>query len=71
MASAVTPPRHKHEDQGTLMAISAPRFAIFDDLPHEQSTDPALVVLREQQAANKLGDLWTITDGLLTFRGRV
>jgi hypothetical protein len=59
----------RHEDQGTLMAISAPRFDIFDDLRREQSIDPALVALREQQTGNQLGDHWSITNGLLTFEG--
>jgi transposase InsO family protein len=59
------------EEQGALMVISAPQFSLFNDLRREQSTDPALVALREQLSAGQLGDHWGSTDDLLTYKGRV
>jgi len=57
--------------EGTVLAISAPRFDYIDRLRQEQAIHPAAVDLKEEVLAGSRSAPWAITDGLLTYDGRV
>jgi hypothetical protein len=54
-----------------LMALSAPRFDILDRIRATHDTDPTLRALRDELLADQRAAPWALTDGLVTFRGRV
>nr|XP_040253242.2 uncharacterized protein LOC120969950 [Aegilops tauschii subsp. strangulata] len=58
-------------EETTVMAISGPRFDFIDRLRQATSTDPALVALREDITAGTRQLPWSLSDGLVTFNGRL
>jgi len=59
------------DTDGTVLALSAPRFDFFDRLRQAQSTEPALVALRDEVTAGTRGHPWAVRDGLLSYGGRI
>jgi hypothetical protein len=58
--------------EGTVLAISVPRFDYIDRLrQEEQATHSGAVALKEEVIAGSRSAPWAITDGLLTYDGRV
>ncbi|WVZ92756.1 hypothetical protein U9M48_038799 [Paspalum notatum var. saurae] len=57
-------------EASTAMEISGPRFDIVRDLQRAATTEPALVVLRDQVTAGTLGVPWALVDGVLTYDGK-
>jgi len=57
--------RRDTPEEGTLLALSAPRFDFLARLRQLQNTDPGLVALREEIAGGSRGAPWTIVDGLV------
>ena len=53
------------------MAISGPHFDFIDRLRQATSTDPVLVALREDITAGTRQQPWSLSDGLVTFNGRL
>jgi hypothetical protein len=62
--------RHDNEE-GELLAISAPRFDFIERLRHAQATDPALVAVHDELRAGTRTAPWTITDGMVALEGRL
>ncbi|KAM3243961.1 hypothetical protein ACQJBY_055715 [Aegilops geniculata] len=58
-------------EETSVMAISGPRFDFIDRLRQATSTDPALVTLREDITAGTRQQPWSLSDGLVTFNGRL
>jgi hypothetical protein len=54
-----------------LAAISAPSFAVLDDLHHEHATDPALQALMKQVLDGEKGEHWRVIDSLITSHVKV
>jgi hypothetical protein len=62
--------RHE-EETTTINAISAPTFALFDQLREESASDPQVVALRTKLLTDDAPEGWTVQDDLLLFRGKV
>lgn len=58
-------------DEGTLLAVSAPRFDFLERLRHAQATDPALVAVHTDVRDGTRAAPWTVADGMLAFDGRL
>ncbi|XP_066373207.1 uncharacterized protein [Miscanthus floridulus] len=58
-------------DDGVVLAISAPRFNFITCLRQAQATDPALVAIRDELAVGSRAAPWSLTDGLVTYDGRL
>jgi hypothetical protein len=58
-------------EEGELLAISAPRFDFVERLCHAQATDPALVAIHDELRAGTCTAPWTITDGMVALEGRL
>ena len=61
--------RRDTSEEGSVLALSAPRFDFVDRLRHAQHQDPALVALREEIAAGtrgRRGPCWTAWWHMLT-----
>jgi hypothetical protein len=56
---------------GELLSLSAPQFALFDDIRQEINGDAALSQLRDAIRGGAKGDQWSVVDGLILFKGRV
>lgn len=59
------------EEAGKLNVVSALTFTLLQEVRAAQTSDPALVALREQITAGELKDPWSIRDGLVLFRERI
>ncbi len=55
----------------TIMAVSGPRFDFIDRLRQAQARDPALVAIHDEIVAGTRAAPWAITDGLITYDGRL
>lgn len=51
--------------------LSSPTFGLFDDLRREMATTPALISLTEDIRKGLKPPQWSLTEGLITFAGRV
>jgi hypothetical protein len=58
-------------DEGTLMAISAPRFDFVERLRQAQATDPALFAIYEEIRAGTRAAPWSIVGGMVAMEGRL
>jgi len=58
-------------EEGDLMAISAPRFDFISRLRQAQALDPALAAIVEEVRAGTRAAPWAVTDGMVTFDGRL
>jgi transposase InsO family protein len=63
--------RRDTPEEGTMLALSAPRFDFLARLRQLHNTDPGLVALREEVAGGSRGAPWTIVDGMVQFAGRL
>jgi hypothetical protein len=61
----------RHANDAEALALSAPTFALFNDLRAEVNFDPALRVLKEGVASSMKGDTWRLVDGLVTVGNRI
>lgn len=52
-------------------AVSAPSFAVCDDLKHEIATTPALTALKHEIIAGLREPQWTVRDGLILYSNKV
>jgi hypothetical protein len=53
------------------MAITGPRFDFVERLRQANLEDPAPVALRDEITAGQRTAPWAITDGVVTFKGRL
>src|SRR5207253_1343259 len=58
-------------DSAEAMALSAPHFELFTDLCRKASQDDAWKQLRDSVEAGDKGMPWAVTDGLVTYVGRI
>jgi len=58
-------------DEGSILAISGPRFDFIDRLRQAQDVDPALVALRDEINASQRGTPWTVVDNMIAYAGRL
>jgi hypothetical protein len=58
-------------EEGTMLAISAPRFDFIDRPHHAQATDPELAAIHAELSAGKRTALWAMVDGMIAFDGRL
>jgi hypothetical protein len=68
MADALS--RHD-EELGELCALSAPHFALFDDVQQEINGDVQLSLLRDAIRGGAKPVTWSVVDGLILFKDRV
>jgi hypothetical protein len=61
----------REAEPGTIMALSAPRFSLFDELRQAATSDPNLTALRARIEAGELQAPWALVDGVITFDNRV
>jgi len=58
-------------DEGSILAISRPRFDFIDCLRQAQDVDPALLALRDEISAGQRGAPWTVIDNMIAYAGRL
>jgi len=58
-------------DEGSIIAISGPRFDFVSRLHQAQDTDPALVAIRDELREGSRGAPWTLVDGMVQFGGHL
>jgi len=58
-------------DEGSIIAISGPRFDFISRLRQAQDTDPALVSIWDELREGSRGTPWTLVDGMVQFGGRL
>jgi len=56
-------------DEGSIIAISGPRFDFVSSLRQAQDTDPALVAIWDELREGSRGAPWTLVDGMVQFGG--
>jgi hypothetical protein len=57
----------RDDEEGDLLAISAPQFNFIERLRHAQATDPVLVAIHDGLSTAP----WTIIDGMVALEGRL
>jgi hypothetical protein len=57
--------------EGTVLALSAPRFDFIERLRQAQATEPALVATRDELLAGTRVGPWSLLDGMVAFDGRL
>jgi len=63
--------RRDTSEEGSILALSTPRFDFVDRLRHAQRQDPALVALKEEIAACTRGAPWSLLDGMVAYADRL
>ena len=63
--------RRDTSEDGSVLALSAPRFDSIDRLRHAQCQDPALVALWDEIAASTRGAPWSLLDGMVAYADRL
>jgi hypothetical protein len=61
----------RDNEEGEVMAISAPRFDFIERLQHAQATDPALVAIHDEVRVGTSTTPWALLDGMVAFEGRL
>jgi hypothetical protein len=61
----------RDNEEGEVMAISAPHFDFIERLRHAQATDPALVAIHDKVREGTRTALWALVDGMVAFEGRL
>jgi len=61
----------RDDDEGTLLAVSAPRFDFIARLRHAQATDPALVAIHDEVRAGTRANPWSVVDDMVAYGGRL
>jgi hypothetical protein len=61
----------RNECSAEAMALSAPHFALFDDLRQETNGNVELSQLRDAIRGGAKAAPWSVVDGLILFNGRV
>jgi hypothetical protein len=61
----------RDNEEGEVMAISAPRFDFIERLQHAQATDPALVAIHDEVRVGTRTTPWALLDGMVAFEGRL
>ena len=61
----------REEHSGELSALSAPRFAVFDQLRQEINGNSNLSALRDAIRGGVKPVQWSVMDGLILFKGRI
>ena len=62
---------HRDDDNGGLLAISAPRFDFITRLRHAQATDPALVAIHDEVRAGNRAAPWAVIDDMVAYDDRL
>ena len=63
--------RRDTPEEGTVLALSGPRFDFLDRLRLAHATEPALVSLLEDIRSGARSSPWAVTDGLVHYNGRL
>ena len=63
--------RRNTSEEGSVLALSAPRFDFVDRLRLAQRQDPALAALRDEIAAGTRGAPWSLLDGMVAYADRL
>jgi hypothetical protein len=58
-------------EEGTILAISTPRFDFIGRLRHAQTREPALVAIHDEIRAGTRTTPWTVIDDMITYGGRL
>jgi hypothetical protein len=58
-------------EEGTVLALSAPRFDLIVRLRQAQLTDLALAAIRDEVRAGSRGAPWAVVDGMVQYAGRL
>ncbi|KAI4330765.1 hypothetical protein MLD38_029019 [Melastoma candidum] len=58
-------------DEGSVLAISTPRFDFIARLRQAQDIDPTLVAMKDEIHAGTRTSPWSLTDDMVTFDGRL
>jgi hypothetical protein len=61
----------RDNEEGEVLAISAPRFDFIERLRHAQATDPALVAIHDEVREGTHTTPWALVDGMVAFEGRL
>jgi hypothetical protein len=61
----------RDEEISELPALTAPQFALFDDIRQEINGDTALSSLRDAIRGGAKPVAWSVVDGLILFKGRM
>jgi hypothetical protein len=70
--NAVADALSRHDTvEGTVLALSAPRFDFIERLRQAQATEPALVATRDELLAGTRVGPWSLLDGMVAFDGRL
>ncbi|WVZ90257.1 hypothetical protein U9M48_036572 [Paspalum notatum var. saurae] len=63
--------RRDTPEDGSILALSAPRFDVLDRLRQAQLTDPAISAIRDEVQAGTRRAPWSIVDNMLHYAGRL
>ncbi|WVZ59186.1 hypothetical protein U9M48_009373 [Paspalum notatum var. saurae] len=63
--------RRDTNEEGSVLALSAPRFDFVDRLRQAQRQEPALVAIRDELAAGTRGAPWSLLDGMVAYADRL
>jgi hypothetical protein len=63
--------RRDTPEEGTVLALSAPRFDLIVRLRQAQLTDLALAAIRDEVRAGSRGAPWAVVDGMVQYAGRL
>jgi hypothetical protein len=63
--------RRDTPEEGTVLALSGPRFDFIARLRQAQLTDPALAAIRDEVRAGSRGAPWVVVDGMVQYVGRL
>ena len=58
-------------EEGTVLAISAPRFDYIERLRQAQDTDPALVTIGDEITVGTRAAPWSLIDGMVAYDSRL
>jgi hypothetical protein len=61
----------RDEPSAVSLALSAPRFSLFDEIRQEINDDSDLSTLRDAIRGGTKPASWTVVDGLILYNGRV
>jgi hypothetical protein len=61
----------RDNEEGEVLAISAPRFDFIERHRHAQATDPTLVAIHDEVREGTRTAPWALVDGMVTFEGRL
>jgi hypothetical protein len=71
VADALSRRDTEDDEDGAILALSAPRFDFVTRLRREQGSDPALVALRQEITSGARGAPWSLVDGMVQYKDRL